>query len=89
MVSTADIEELSFEEAVAALEAIVTRLEGEGLTLSETESLYEEGRALGEHCQRMLEAVTLRVEQLAAGDEGTTVPLDVTQGADGGQRGNR
>lgn len=72
------ISELSFEQAVAELERIVQKLEGEGLSLSETEALYERGKALGNHCQGLLEAVTLRVEQLAQTESGvTTVPFDV------------
>ncbi len=66
------IKDMPFEQAIGELESIVSKLEGEGLTLSETEALYERGRVLGAHCQSLLEAVTLRVEQLVNGEDGTT-----------------
>lgn len=76
------IEDMSFERAILELEEIVQRLEGEGLSLSETEALYERGRALGAHCQGLLEAVSLRVEQLGQGEsEGQSVPFDVEAGS--------
>ena len=67
-----EIQEMTFEQAVAELEHIVQKLEGEGLSLSETESMYERGRALGVHCQSLLEAATLRVEQLAQAEDGVS-----------------
>jgi exodeoxyribonuclease VII small subunit len=71
------IEELSFEQAIAELESIVQKLEGEGLSLSETEALYERGRALSARCQNLLEATSLRVEQLGQGENGA--PLEAFQ----------
>jgi exodeoxyribonuclease VII small subunit len=76
------VETLSFEQAVAELEAIVQKLEGEGLSLRETETLYERGQALGAHCQQLLDAVSLRVEQLGQGEDETT-PVALTPEDDG------
>jgi exodeoxyribonuclease VII small subunit len=58
------IEELSFEEAFAALEEIVADLEGGGLTLEESLSLFERGQILAEHCDKRLEEAELKIKQL-------------------------
>ncbi|MFW6068910.1 MAG: exodeoxyribonuclease VII small subunit [Chloroflexota bacterium] len=57
-------EELNFEEALAELEGIVTRLEAGDLTLEESLALFERGQQLAEFCSKQLEDATLRVEQL-------------------------
>ena len=48
--------ELSFEEALAALEEIVGRLEGGSVPLDESISLYEKGEELRKQCQARLDA---------------------------------
>jgi exodeoxyribonuclease VII small subunit len=65
-----DINGLSFETAYAELENIVGRLESGELPLEESVALFERGRLLSEHCQRLLDAAELRVSKL--GDEGET-----------------
>ena len=64
------IEELSFEQALAELEATVEKMESGELNLDETVAVYERGRALAAHCQQLLDDVSLRVEQLAPDGEG-------------------
>ena len=55
MSDTQDMEALSFEQALAELEAIVTRLEtGEG-ALDDAIAAYERGAKLKQHCQKKLE----------------------------------
>ena len=61
------IEELSYEEAFAELEAIVTTLENEEKTLEESMSLFERGQALSKYCAALLENAELRVKQLVDG----------------------
>ncbi len=68
---------LSFEDAYAQLEDIVTRLEAGNLPLEETVSLYERGQTLARRCEELLEAAELRVQQID--DEGTLRPLDGAQ----------
>jgi exodeoxyribonuclease VII small subunit len=63
-VEMSSIEELSFEEAFAALEEIVADLEGGGLTLEESLSLFERGQILAEHCDKRLEEAELKIKQL-------------------------
>jgi exodeoxyribonuclease VII small subunit len=65
-----NVDDLPFEKALEELEAILEKLEGEGLTLDETVTLYQRGRLLAQRCQAMLDTVALRVEQLAAGEDG-------------------
>jgi exodeoxyribonuclease VII small subunit len=62
--------ELSFEAALARLEAIVARLEAGNLPLDEAVALYEEGMRLVTLCGQRLDAAELRVSQLAATPSG-------------------
>lgn len=59
-----DISGLSFEEAFALLQDVVARLESGELTLEDSVGLYERGRRLASHCQALLDAAELRVQQL-------------------------
>lgn len=72
--SEKEIESLSFEEALQALEAIVSRLEGGDLTLDEALTLFEQGQQLAGHCNRQLDTAVLRVEQLTADGEIVELP---------------
>jgi len=56
--------ELSYEQAYAELEQIVTRLESETLNLEESLALYERGQQLSARCASLLESAELRVQQL-------------------------
>jgi exodeoxyribonuclease VII small subunit len=67
-------EQLTFEQAYAQLEEIVTRLETGDLPLAESVALYERGQQLARLCGAMLDTAELRVQQLA--DDGTVHPLD-------------
>jgi exodeoxyribonuclease VII small subunit len=62
------VEELTYEEALAELEEIVSTLEGEQNQLEEAIKLFERGQALAAHCGSLLEAAELKVKQVA-GDE--------------------
>ncbi len=66
------IAQLSFEAALTELESVVEKLEEGTLDLNQTVILYQRGRALAAHCQRLLDAVELRIQQLApaSGEEG-------------------
>jgi exodeoxyribonuclease VII small subunit len=58
------IEELSYEQAVAELEAIVTALEKGEKPLQESMALFERGQALTKHCADLLEKAELKVRTL-------------------------
>ena len=62
------VEELTYEEALAELEEIVSALEGEPTRLEEAIKLFERGQALAARCSVLLEAAELKVRQVA-GDE--------------------
>ena len=62
------VEELTYEEALAELEEIVSALEGEQNQLEESIKLFERGQQLAAHCGVLLEAAELKVKQVA-GDE--------------------
>ena len=64
------IAEMSFEEAMAALEAIVGKLESAAAPLDESLDLYERGEALRKHCDERLQAAELRVRKIVAGTDG-------------------
>ena len=67
------VEELTYEEALAELEEIVTALEEEQNQLEEAIKLFERGQALAGRCGVLLEAAELKVKQVA-GDE--TLPFE-------------
>ncbi len=58
------IESLSFEAALAELEAIVQRLERGQLDLEASIAAYERGTALRRHCAARLDEARLRVEKI-------------------------
>ena len=61
---------LSYEEAVARLEAIVRQLEAGDLSLEDSLRLFGEGVELSRHCTRMLDEAERRVERLIQSPEG-------------------
>ncbi|MEM8798440.1 MAG: exodeoxyribonuclease VII small subunit [Pseudomonadota bacterium] len=73
-----DIVELSFEDALGRLEAIVNKLETGETTLDESIADYETGKALQRHCEQKLAEAKSRVEriQMTDQDEATTTPFD-------------
>lgn len=62
------IEELSYEEALAELEEIVSLLEGEQSQLEDAIKLFERGQALASRCGVLLEAAELKVKQVVGDD---------------------
>lgn len=74
----ASVETLSFEDALAELEATVRQLEAGDLSLDESLALYERGQSLSARCQQLLQAAELKVQQLApkAGGGYTLEPFD-------------
>ena len=66
-----DVAKMSFEEALAELEAIVQRLErGEG-KLDEAIGAYERGVALKSHCESKLREAQAKVEKIVLSPEGS------------------
>lgn len=60
------VPEMSFEEAMAALEQVVNQLERGEVALEESIALYERGAALKKHCADKLKAAEEKVELIRA-----------------------
>jgi len=60
-----DILTMSYEQALAELEEIVSGLETDSKTLEQAIALFERGQALAQHCSSLLEKAELRVRQLS------------------------
>ena len=76
----ADIKDMSFEQALKELEAIVDRLEKGDVELEASILIYERGEALKAHCDALLRKAEAKVEKtsLNANNQPTgTEPLDV------------
>ena len=72
------IPDMTFEDALRALEQVVGRLESGDVPLDESISLYERGEELRKHCQARLDAAQARIEQIVGCADGAadkTVPF--------------
>jgi exodeoxyribonuclease VII small subunit len=77
-----EIERMSFEQALAALEQVVQQLEQGDVPLDESITLYERGEKLRAACQDRLDAAQARIEKIvtdASGQPTGTAPLDETR----------
>ncbi len=75
-----DITKMSFEAALAELEAIVDKLEAGKVDLADSIAIYERGEKLKGHCEKLLRDAEARIEKITLKAEGTaagTEPLDV------------
>jgi exodeoxyribonuclease VII small subunit len=73
------VEEMSFEQALAELEEVVTRLERGDVALDESIALYERGALLRARCEQKLREAEERVSRITLGEGGEprgTVPFD-------------
>ncbi len=78
-VSLSDISNLTFEKALAELEAIVGKLERGDVPLEESIAMYSRGEVLRTHCETLLKQAEMRIEKIALGTDGSpkgVVPLD-------------
>ncbi|OYY03414.1 MAG: exodeoxyribonuclease VII small subunit [Acidocella sp. 35-58-6] len=66
-----DISAMPFEEALAALEAIVRGLESGQQKLEDAIAAYERGAALKKHCEAKLAEAEARVQAIVARADGT------------------
>lgn len=65
------VAEMNFEEAMAELEAVVTRLEQGDVPLEQSIELYERGALLKAHCDARLKSAEEKVEQIRLGENGS------------------
>ncbi len=73
------VAEMSFEEAMAALESVVAQLERGDVALEASIALYERGAALKAHCDARLKAAEARVEMIRA-QEGRAIGTTPAEG---------
>lgn len=75
----APVAEMSFEEAMKELEAVVGRLERGDVPLEESINLYNRGDSLKKHCEAKLKEAEEKVAKITLGADGAptgTAPLD-------------
>ena len=63
-----NVKELSFEQALQELEAVVSKLESGEVSLDDAIDAYSRGTALKAHCQARLEEARLKVEKIRVPD---------------------
>ncbi len=76
-----DLSQLSFEDALKRLEAIVHRLESGDASLDESITLYTEGDKLRAQCEARLKDAQMRIEKISLNADGTPqglVPFDAS-----------
>lgn len=73
-----DLQNLSFEEALAQLENIVRELESGRIKLDDAIAAYEKAVALKQLCENKLKAAQLKIEKIELGPDGElkTASLD-------------
>jgi exodeoxyribonuclease VII small subunit len=73
------VSEMSFEEAMAALEGVVSQLERGEVPLEQSIALYERGAALKAHCAAKLKDAEEKVEMIRSA-EGRAVGVTPVEG---------
>lgn len=76
---SADVKEMSFEEALKELESVVGKLERGDVPLDDSIALYERGAALKARCEAKLKDAEEKVAKLTLDGDGKptgTAPLD-------------
>lgn len=73
------VSEMSFEEAMAALEGVVSQLERGEVPLEQSIALYERGAALKAHCAAKLKDAEEKVELIRSA-EGRAVGTSPVEG---------
>lgn len=71
---------LTFEEALAKLEAVVRELEGGNITLDKSLELFAEGINLSKFCRRQLEEAETRISVLTEDNNGGLRIKDLATG---------
>jgi len=73
-----NLDKLTFEDALARLEAIVRELEGGKIKLDDAVDAYEKATALKKFCEEKLRAAQLKIEKINIAPDGAvlTEPLD-------------
>lgn len=70
----------TFERSLAALEAVVARLEQGDVGLEEAVALFEQGRGHLEHCKERLALAQQRIQELTGTPESPAMPDPLERG---------
>ena len=73
---SADIKDLSFEDALRELETIVEKLERGDAPLEESITIYQRGAALKGHCESKLKNAQMKVEKIVLSGSGDASTAD-------------
>jgi exodeoxyribonuclease VII small subunit len=78
IINDQELEKLSFEQAMAKLQEIVSKLEKGEESLESAISMYQYGNKLKLHCERMLSDAKVKVEKITKVTDGKveTTSLD-------------
>jgi exodeoxyribonuclease VII small subunit len=74
------VTEMSFEEAMADLEAVVSKLESSQVALDDSIKLYERGDELKKHCEKKLKEAEEKVAQITLSPDGKPEGLKPVEG---------
>ncbi|MGB0661346.1 MAG: exodeoxyribonuclease VII small subunit [Mangrovicoccus sp.] len=74
------VTEMSFEEAMTALETVVGQLEKGDVGLDQAITLYERGAQLKAHCEAKLKAAEEKVSQITLAENGVPTGTTPAQG---------
>lgn len=77
--STADVNEMSFEEAMRELESVVNKLERGDVALEESITLYERGAELKKRCEKKLKEAEEKVATITLDGQGQPTGTTPTQ----------
>lgn len=78
--SNKPVTDMSFEEAMAELETVVSKLESSQVALDDSIKLYERGAELKKHCEEKLKAAEEKVAQITLGPDGKPEGLKPVEG---------
>ncbi|GAA3857882.1 exodeoxyribonuclease VII small subunit [Celeribacter arenosi] len=74
------VSEMSFEEAMAELDAVVGKLDRGEVPLDESIALYQRGAALKSHCEAKLKEAEEKVEKITTGPDGAATKTEKVDG---------
>lgn len=74
------VAEMTFEEAFAELEQVVSQLEGGQVPLEDSIRLYERGNQLKAHCEAKLRAAEEKVSKITLDAEGNPTGTEPVTG---------
>ena len=77
-----NISDMSFEEALRALQQVVRQLEDGEVPLDQSIALYERGEKLRAHCQARLDAAQARIEAIVLDAKGQPTGTKAFDGAE-------